>query len=110
MRRSHGYRACCAVFLMAFCSAFVFSQAVSSTVVGTVTDSTHAVIVNASVTLTETSTNVSRITHTNESGNFGFSDVPPGNYAVTVEIAGFKKEQQRGISLLVNSTQRVDVR
>jgi len=97
------------VFLMAFCSALVFSQAVSSTVVGTVTDSTHAVIVNASVMLTETDTNVSRTTHSNESGNFSFNDVPPGNYSVTVEIAGFKKEQRRGISLLVNATQRVDV-
>jgi Carboxypeptidase regulatory-like domain len=96
-------------FLMAFCSTLVFSQAVSSTVVGTVTDSTHAVIVNASVTLTATDTNVSRTTRTNESGNFSFADVPPGNYSVTVEIAGFKKEQQGGISLLVNSTQRVDV-
>src|SRR5580693_8505596 len=91
-------------FLMAFCSTLVFSQAVSSTVVGTVTDSTHAVIVNASVTLTATDTNVSRTTRTNESGNFSFADVPPGNYSVTVEIAGFKKEQQGGISLLVNST------
>jgi hypothetical protein len=97
------------IFLMAFCSALVFSQAVSSTVVGTVTDSTHAVIVNAAVTLTETNTNVSRTTHSNESGNFSFADVPPGNYSVTVEIAGFKKEQQRGISLQVNTTQRVDV-
>jgi hypothetical protein len=97
------------VFLMAFCSALVYSQAVSSTVVGTVTDSTHAVIVNASVTLTENDTNVSRTTHSNESGNFSFNDVPPGNYSVTVEMTGFKKEQQRGISLLVNTTQRVDI-
>ncbi len=97
------------VFLMAFSSALVYSQAVSSTVVGTVTDSTHAVIVNAAVTLTETDTNISRTTRSNESGNFSFADVPPGNYSVTVEIPGFKREQRRGISLQVNTTQRVDV-
>ncbi len=95
--------------LLVLSIAVAYSQAVSGTVVGTVTDSTHAVIVNASVTLTETNTNVSRSTHSNESGNFTFSDVPPGTYAVTVEIAGFKKEQQRGIQVQVNSTQRVDV-
>ncbi len=95
--------------LAVLCIATAYSQAVSGTVLGTVTDSSGAVVANASVTLTETDTNVSRATHSNESGNFSFADVPPGNYSVTVEIAGFKKEQRRGISLQVNSTQRVDV-
>ncbi|PWT87102.1 MAG: TonB-dependent receptor, partial [Proteobacteria bacterium] len=87
----------------------LFGQAVNSTVLGSVTDSTGAVVVNAKVTLTEANTNVSQTRQSNESGNFVFSDVPPGNYFVTVEMTGFKKEQRRNISLLVNTTQRVDI-
>src|SRR5580658_1711697 len=86
-----------------------FGQAVSSTVLGTVTDSSGAVVVNAKVTLTEVNTQINRTAQTNESGNYNFADVPPGNYSVTVEISGFKKETRRDISLLVNSSQRVDI-
>ena len=35
--------------------------------------------------------------------------MPPGTYFVTVESPGFKKEVQRNIAVLVNTTQRVDV-
>jgi len=91
-----------------FCAS-LFGQAVNSTVLGTVTDSTGAVIVNAKVTLTEANTNVMQDRQTNESGNFVFSNVPPGNYSITVEMAGFKKEERKNISLLVNTTQRVDI-
>jgi hypothetical protein len=86
-----------------------FGQAVSSTVLGTVTDSSGAVIVNAKVTLTEVNTRVNRTSQTNESGNYNFADVPPGNYVVTVEQTGFKKELRQDIGLLVNSSQRVDI-
>ncbi len=51
----------------------------------------------------------SHTVNTNESGNYIFADVPPGNYSVTVEMTGFKKEERRDISLLVNTTQRVDL-
>src|SRR5580704_5900533 len=87
----------------------VFGQAVNATLLGTVTDLTGAVVPNAKVTATETSTNVSRTGQTNESGNFVFPDLPPGNYTVTVEVTGFKKEQRRNVVLQVDTTQRVDI-
>ncbi|HTX34289.1 MAG TPA: carboxypeptidase regulatory-like domain-containing protein [Bryobacteraceae bacterium] len=98
----------CLICLL-LCAIMGYSQAVNSTVLGTVTDPTGAVVVGAKVTLTEANTNVSRIGKTNESGNFVFPDLPPGNYFVTVEMTGFKKQERRGIALLVNTTQRVDV-
>src|ERR1035438_8089174 len=90
-------------------SVSMFGQAVNGTVLGTVTDPTGAVVVGAKVTLTEADTNVSRTVQTNGSGNFVFPDQPPGNYVVTVEMTGFKKEQRRDIALLVNTTQRLDL-
>ncbi len=91
-------------------SVSLFGQAVNGTIVGTVTDATGAVVANAKVTITEQAdTNVSHAGNSNESGNFIFADLPPGNYSVTVEMTGFKKEQRRNIALLVNTTQRVDI-
>ena len=86
----------------------LFGQAVNSTVLGTVTDSSGAVVAGAKITLTESSTSVSRSGQSNESGNFVFPDVPPGNYTVTVENAGFKKDERKDVVLLVNATQRLD--
>ncbi|HUB79407.1 MAG TPA: carboxypeptidase regulatory-like domain-containing protein [Bryobacteraceae bacterium] len=90
-------------------SVSLFGQAVNSTLLGTVTDSSGGSVSGAQITLTESNTNVSRSGKTNDSGNFVFPDLPPGKYSVAVEMTGFKKEQRNGISLLVNTTQRVDV-
>ncbi len=97
------------VLLPLLFSLSMFGQAVNATVLGTVTDSSGGVLVGAKVTVTEADTNVARTGQTNESGNFVFSDLPPGNYFVTVEMTGFKKEQRRDIALLVNTTQRLDL-
>jgi Carboxypeptidase regulatory-like domain len=103
-------RTICLVLVVAALSAgAVWSQAVNSTVLGTVTDSSGAVVANAKVVLTEADTNVSHSSQTNESGNFVFPNVPPGNYFVTVEMTGFKKETRRNIALLVNTNERVDI-
>ena len=86
------------------------SQAVSVTVLGTVTDSTGSIVPKAKVTATEVDTSVSRSTTTNESGNYSFSNLAPGRYSVTVEAAGFKKETQSAVEALLDTTTRVDIR
>ena len=103
-------RAMCALAaLFAICCFSAFGQAVNATLVGTVSDQTGAVIVNAKVTVTETSTNVSRSSQTNGSGNYVFPDLTPGRYSVTVEQTGFKREVRSNIEVLVNTNPRVDV-
>ena len=87
----------------------VYSQAVNATLLGSVTDPTGAVVPNAKVTATEVNTNTVHSTVTNESGNYSFPDIPPGKYAITIELTGFKKETRRDVDLLVNSTTRIDV-
>ena len=86
-----------------------FAQAVSATIVGTVTDTSGAVVAGAKVTLTETNTGVDRASVTNASGNFTYPNLPPGAYRVTVEMPGFKKEVHGGINLAVDTTARADV-
>ncbi|MGP8245449.1 MAG: carboxypeptidase-like regulatory domain-containing protein, partial [Bryobacteraceae bacterium] len=86
-----------------------YGQAVNATLLGTVTDTTGAVVANAKVTITEVTTGVKHSGQTNDSGNYTFADLPPGSYSVEVSQTGFKNEVRRGISLLVNTTQRVDI-
>src|ERR1700759_4689891 len=51
---------------------------------GTVTDQAGSVIANASTTLTETNTQLTRSAQSNSDGIFVFSDLPVGNYTLTV--------------------------
>jgi hypothetical protein len=91
-------------------AGLAFSQAVNGSIVGTVTDSTGGSVANAKVTLTETGTKVVHTGQTNESGTYGFLEMPPGNYSVSAEMAGFKKEIKNGIILEANTSPRVDMR
>ena len=69
-----------ALLLLACCTAeLVWGQAVTATLLGTITDASGAVVVNAKVVITETNTGVSRTSNTNESGNYSFPEPAPRN-------------------------------
>src|SRR5674476_1462319 len=104
-----GLRTICALCALLLLTAGLgYSQAVNATLLGTVTDSSGAVVPNAKVTVTEVNTGVNRSGQTNESGNYTFPDMAPGQYTVTVEVSGFKKETRKDIALTVNSSTRID--
>jgi hypothetical protein len=104
----HLCKMCALLALLAAGSLAAYSQAVSGTVLGTVTDSSGGVVPNAKVTLTEVNTGIMHAAQTNGSGNYTFSNLPEGNYSVTVEAAGFKKETKENNRVEVNSNVRVD--
>jgi hypothetical protein len=87
----------------------LLAQAVSGTILGTVTDPTGASVPNAQVTVTLTGQEVVHTSVTNESGNFTEPNLPPGTYSITVVAPGFKKETRQNIALLTNTTSRVDI-
>ncbi len=91
------------------CAGTAFSQAVSATLLGTVTDTSGGVVPKAKVTVTEVSTSTSRTGATNDSGNYTFGNLAPGRYSVTVEAPGFKKETRTAVDALLDTTTRVDV-
>src|SRR5256885_7807936 len=71
-------------------------QAVNATLLGTVTDSSGAVVSGATVTIVESQTGFRRTAKSNESGNYEFANIPQGQYAVTVDHEGFKKVVRSG--------------
>ena len=81
----------------------------TATIVGTVSDSSGAVVTNVSVTVTSEDTGLTRKTLTSQSGNYAVTLLPVGMYAVSAEAAGFKKKTISGIVLEVNQEPRVDI-
>jgi len=59
-------------------------------IVGTVTDSTGAVIPNAAVTATNTATNIAIVVKSSSAGFFTISPVLPGTYTIQIVAQGFK--------------------
>lgn len=84
-------------------------QAVTGTLVGTVTDPTGAVVANAPVSITNEGTAAVASSTSNESGNYNFTFLPPGAYTVTITASGFQKKVTSGVNVPVNTTTRVDV-
>jgi hypothetical protein len=103
-------RAVCVLCALASWSPVpVHSQAVTATLLGAVTDSGGAVVANATVTATEAATAAVRTSQSNSSGNYVFPNITPGQYAITVQQDGFKREVRQNIDVPVNSSIRVDV-
>ena len=85
-----------------------YAQAVTGSIVGTVTDPSGAVVSNATVVISLTGQNATHTVTTNDSGNYTQPDLPPGTYSIVITAAGFKKQSYENVSVLTNSTQRVD--
>ena len=100
---------CILSIITAMFAGVSWAQVVNATLLGTVTDASGAVVASAKVTAFEQNTGVSHEAETNTSGNYVFADMPPGTYTVIVELPGFKKDTRKGIALLVNTSQRVDI-
>ena len=62
----------------------------AGTLRGTVTDPSRAVLPGATVTLANETTKFTRETVTDDRGGFFFATVDPGDYRLTVTLAGFK--------------------
>ena len=88
-------------------SVCLFGQT-QGTITGEVKDSSGAIVPGATVTVTNTATNVARNTQTNESGLYNFPALVPGNYTVKVESAGFRTAIRSGIELQIQQTARLD--
>ncbi len=103
-------RSMCALFaLIVVFRASVPAQAVNGTLLGNVTDTSGGTIADAKIDITEINTGVNRSTQTNGSGNFIFSDLPPGTYTVTAAQMGFRRESRAKVDVLVDSAVRVDL-
>jgi hypothetical protein len=69
---------------------------------GVVADASGAVVHNATVTITETGTNISSVGHTDDKGEYFFTGLRPSTYTVKVQASGFRTEERTGVVLAVD--------
>ncbi|HEY2014792.1 MAG TPA: carboxypeptidase-like regulatory domain-containing protein, partial [Bryobacteraceae bacterium] len=89
-------------------ASFVASAQTGGQITGEVRDPSGATVPNASITVTNAATNVTRSTETNSSGLYSFPDLTPGIYNVKVVMAGFDTVVKSNIELQVQQVARVD--
>ena len=80
----------------------------SGGIVGTVRDSTGAVIPGASVTIRNSATNVERQTVTNAAGEYAVTQLPAALYTLAFEQRGFRKSVLPSVKLDVDQVIRID--
>lgn len=85
-------------------------QAVTGTILGTVTDATGSIVPGATVTATNTGTGLTRVAVSDEVGEYTFPSLPTGNYSVTTELSGFRTTVLSSIHLGVDQRLRIDVK
>lgn len=86
---------------------FAFAQVDRATLSGTVKDSGGAVLPGATVSVTNTATNVAQDQQTTSTGSYLFVNLIPGQYDVAIELSGFKKDTER-VTLEVGQRARLD--
>src|SRR5947209_2780206 len=86
----------------------VAAQQTTATLVGTITDTSGAVMPNVVVRATNLSTNVQRETHTDDTGAYSLPFLTAGDYSVTVTLPGFQVQRVDRVTLQVQQTARQD--
>jgi hypothetical protein len=90
-------------------SAPAWAQFETGNVVGTIKDSTGAVVPGAKVTLTNTQTGVTNEKTSDANGSYEFFTVRPGAYVITAEKQGFSIALVDNVQVTVGARQRVDL-
>jgi hypothetical protein len=96
--------------MLVFCAATGFGQTALATITGTIVDPTGATIADAPIEVRNLDNgNVFRA-GTSETGNFNVSQLPIGDYTLTVAMMGFKTFVHANFHLAANQTLREDIR
>ena len=109
VKRSMNHVPWLVALLLVVSSVSLMGQAGLSTIRGTVTDATGAVVPGAEVTATEVLTNVTaRAVTTNEQGDYEMPGLKLGTYRVSVAVSGFKTFIAEDVRLQSSQVKRVN--
>ena len=96
------------VVLLALCAAPLSAQDFRGSIIGRVNDSSGARLPGATVTATNTATNVGSTTTTNNDGSYSILYLTPGTYTVAVELAGFKRIVRDAVEVRIGDRLTLD--
>ncbi len=103
-----GARRLCVVGLLGLLAVPAYAQKFTASIRGTVTDQTGAIVAGARVTVKSDDTGLTRTTSSNSAGLYSFSELPVGNYTVSVDLTGFKAAVVKAIHLGVADVREVN--
>ena len=107
MSNKRFYTALCLLALVA--GAGCYAQTVfSGNIQGVISDPSGAVVPSATVMLRNVDTGVTATTTSSTSGNYRFSELPPGNYVVSAEASGFQRAEVK-LTLETNQIQGINI-
>jgi hypothetical protein len=86
----------------------LFSQTYAGRILGSVYDSTGAVVGGAVVTITDVQRGISRTLTTDEAGEYVAPNLPPSIYKVRAEAKGFKSVERPNVQVEVAKDVRLD--
>jgi len=112
MRRLHCQIPFLILMLALGCVAGASGQTVSTTtgaINGKITDASGAVMPGVTVTISSPSMQGTRTDTTGTDGMYRFSAIPPGEYKVTYELAGFETQIREGLRVGLGFTATVNV-
>jgi len=84
------------------------AQVLYGSIVGTLTDESGAVVPKGAVTVTNTSTGLSRKATADDSGYYSIPNLPEGTYDLSVSASGFKPYTQTAINVQINGVTRIN--
>src|SRR5246127_469401 len=85
------------------------AQLTTGKIVGTVKDRSGAVVPKVPIKALNTETKITRDTVSSDAGSYEILLLPPGQYELSAELAGFKRYVRRPVTVEVNQESRVDV-
>jgi outer membrane receptor protein involved in Fe transport len=97
----------CGCLLLA-APALFYSQTVDTAILGTIADASGGLIVDASVTVTQSTTGIARSVKTNSAGNYEVRYLIPGSYSIEVQAPGFLTERRPAVDLQIGQQAKVD--
>jgi hypothetical protein len=101
---------CCALLMMATAVPTAIAQSVSGTILGTVTDSSGAIVAGAKVTIINEGTALTRTVTADANGEYTAPNLPTGHYTVMTEMTGFKALALSNVEVGVDQRVRINLK
>jgi Carboxypeptidase regulatory-like domain len=98
----------CLVLSEFLLAAILVGQTTNGSINGTVTDPSGAAVGGAQVQASSADTGFQRTATTLDNGTFNIPQLPPGNYTINVQKAGFAAQNRSGFQMLVNQSATLD--
>jgi hypothetical protein len=96
------------LLLLPLMAGNLHAQSIQGNILGTVKDTTGAVVSGANVNLKSVEEGTVRTTQSNSSGDFEFADTKAGQYTIEISRDGFEKWTTTAVTLVARQQLRID--